>query len=512
MERTTMSLEEKVAQLFTVSAGGTVLDDTIRKLIAEWKIGGVFLGTTCLHQPEQVHALTVEMQQVSMKEGSGQPLFISADFIAGVGCKLKDGAVHFPKNRAIGETQDEALAYEAGRITAMESLAMGVNFNYSPVVDINNNPLNPVIGTHSFGEDPDLVSRLGSAIIRGYQDHGLIATAKHFPGHGDTHVDSHEDLPLLSFDAERMDSFELIPFKRAIADGVDSVMVGHIAVPSLDETLTPASLSYPITTGLLRHKLGFDGVIVTDGLSMKGITNQFTQAEACVKALQAGADILLAFPNSYEDAVSMLEAVILAVKDGTISESRIDESLERLNRVRQKYHLTSDTFEQKPYDSSLFLTEEAVKVDDALAMKALTPLQGIQAGCLTEQLHNLTSEQACILICYEQCTSFVQLLLAKAPELKLVSVKDVDQTVQAISETGEADLIIVATAGSKPLGKDKSALINERIKSRKQSVWVHFGSPYDMDDVQAPSLLVYDFAPSLQKAAASYLLKGKSRI
>ncbi|MFC3342289.1 glycoside hydrolase family 3 protein [Paenibacillus abyssi] len=381
-----MDLKTKVAQLFTFSGFHSELDEDTRKLITELKAGGIFIPSGSLKHPEQVYQLTDDMQTVSLKEGSGIPLFIAADFIAGAGCKLQYGAVHFPKNRAIGASGDESLAYESGRITAEESLAMGVNFNYSPVVDINNNPLNPVIGTHSFGADMDTVSRLGNAVIRGYQESGLIATAKHFPGHGDTHVDSHEDLPVLNFDRERLESFELVPFQRAIDEGVDAIMVGHIAVPALDPSLTPASLSYPLVTELLREKMNFKGLIVTDGLSMKGITNKYSMEEACVRSILAGTDILLATTNTYEQAASLLNAVMDAVKDGTIAESRIDESVERILFAKIKYRLTAEAYNYTAFKAESFNKLGAQHVNASLAWKAVTPLHGLEQGALVDKL------------------------------------------------------------------------------------------------------------------------------
>lgn len=503
MNISSLSLKDKVAQLFTFPAFSEELDDITRKLITEWKIGGLFLGSNCLRSPEQVYALTSAAQQASITEGSGEPLFISADFVAGTGCKLKTGSVQFPKNRAIGAAGDEALAYESGRITALESLAMGVNFNYSPVMDINNNPLNPVIGTHSFGEDRDEVVRLGNAVIRGYQSNGLIATAKHFPGHGDTSVDSHEDLPVLPFDPERLRQFELIPFQRAIDEGVEAVMVGHMAVPSMDPSLTPASLSYELTTRLLREELGFDGIIVTDGLSMKGITNKYGMEDACVKALQAGADILLATTDSYEAAVSMFQAVLQAFESGVIPETRLDESLERIRRVKQKYSLTSERFTQRDYDHTAFMSEEGRKVTSRLAEMAVTPLSGIAPGDLVRR--TLEPERL-KLIAFDKCGVFTERLSEALPGLTTVIVKDAAEALEQLGTTGREGTVLLATAGSKPIGQELSTKLNRALSQCGEAVWIHFGSAYDVAETKHPGLLMYDFAPSLQDAAADYLL------
>jgi beta-N-acetylhexosaminidase len=502
MNKNHKALREKVSQLFTFSAFGSELDELTSKLITELKPGGLFLGTNCLKQPEQVYRLTRKMQELSLEKGSGEPLFISADFVAGAGCKLKEGAVHFPKNRAIGAVREMELAYESGRITAEESLMMGVNFNYSPVVDVNNNPLNPVIGTHSFGEDPNEVARLGCAVIRGYQEYGLIATAKHFPGHGDTSVDSHEALPVLPFDKNRLDSFELVPFREAIAAGVDAIMVAHVAVPELDPSLTPASLSYELTTRLLREELGFEGLIVTDGLSMKGVTNRYSMEEAGLKALQAGADILLATTNSFDQAVSMIDTIVRAVEEASLTEARIDESLKRIKAAREKYGLTRERFQVHPFHASSLRREDGVRTDEELARKAATPLNGLSRGYV---MAAGPGGSAWTLVCDRKCAAFGANLEAALSGLQ---VRYVDGWQQALQELRSTEgRVIAAIAGSKPIGAGPSAALNEALNRFEQAVWVHFGSEYDLREASVPSLLMYDFAPSLQEAAASYLIR-----
>jgi len=499
-----LDIQTKVGQLFTFSAFGQQLGEQTRRLITELKPGGLFLPTGALHRPEQVHRLTTDMQTASLGEGSGIPLFISADFVAGAGCKLKQGgATHFPKNRAIGAAGDESLAYESGRITAEESLAMGVNFNYSPVVDINNNPLNPVIGTHSFGEDRERVSRLGNAIIRGYQNHGLIATAKHFPGHGDTQVDSHEDLPVLRFGRERLENFELMPFKRAIDCGVEAVMVGHIAVPSLDPSMKPASLSYEITTKLLREQLCFDGLIVTDGLTMKGVANQYSMEDACVLAVLAGADILLATMPSFETSLSVFQAVVKAVENGTIPMERLNKSVARILRTKEKFGLTATAFQAGNLEPSKLLTLNARAVNDALAQKAVTPVRGVVQGCVGAK-----RDEAWILI-HDRNTRFFADTLAEEIAVTQLETEMYEGVLDLLKEQADDGNIIVAVSHNKPMNPEFLAALDERLELRKHAVWVHFGSEYDVAGRNHPALLLYDHAPSLQTAAAQYILHSK---
>lgn len=502
MDSQNMKLREKIAQLFTFSALASSLDGETRRIVADLKPGGMFLGTSALIDPEQVGELCHSLQRASLEDGSGIPLFISADLVAGAGCKLREGATHFPKNRALGAAGDEALAYESGRITAQEALAMGINFNYSPVVDINNNPLNPVIGTHSFGEDAATVSRLGSAVIRGYQEHGLIATAKHFPGHGDTHIDSHEALPVLPFDRERLERFELVPFREAIASGVDAVMVGHIAVPAWDASCMPASLSYPLTTGLLRERLNFQGLIVTDGLSMKGITNQFTMEEACVRAIQAGADILLVTVDRYEHAQSVLEAVAAAVEQGDIAEARIEESYNRIINMKQKYRLTAQKYRRPAPSPETFGSPASQQISMAIASKALTPLRGMEQGALSGERRNLPW----VLIRDRHTGVFADALRAYLPDMREETADHYEGTLALLAELSEDARVLLAISHNKPVGAAFAETADRLLGRAQEGWWIHFGSEYDVRDRAVPCLLAYDRAPSLQASAAGYLL------
>ncbi|WP_162848315.1 glycoside hydrolase family 3 protein [Paenibacillus nanensis] len=498
-----MTLEEKVGQLFTFYYKETVYAEEAEQYIAGYKAGGIFLDMECLEEPEQVHKLTSRMQEASLTRGSGLPLFVAADFVAGAGCKLsRGGAVHFPKNMAIGAANDERLAYESGKATADESLAMGVNFNYSPVVDINNNPDNPVIGTHSFGGSRELVSRMGAAVIRGYQERGMIATAKHFPGHGDTNVDSHLDLPVLPFDRDRLEAFELVPFRKAIEAGVDAIMVGHIAVPALDPGMLPASLSRPMVTGLLREELGFDGLVVTDGMSMKGVTSKYTQAKACVMALQAGADILLVCPERGDEAQEMVDAVLGAVKSGKLSESRIDESAARIMQMKEKYGLTPDRFKLQPYEASAFEQEEAKLVSLELARKALraSGSEELWAGVLSGVTNWM-------LIGEKQLAEFAVRLSDSGIVTEVRQIGTYEELQEVLAETPGERPVIAAVTHNKRMKRDALERVN-RIASERGGpmLLVHFGSPYDIEGLpDLPVILLYDRAPSLQEAAAEYV-------
>ncbi|RJE83971.1 hypothetical protein D3P07_24520 [Paenibacillus sp. 1011MAR3C5] len=503
----TMTLEEKVGQLFTFYYHETSFGAEAELYIEGFKAGGIFLDMGCLDSPEQVHELTGRMQRSALDNGSGQPLFIAADFVAGAGCKLpRGGAVYFPKNMAIGAAADEELAYETGRVTAEESLAMGVNFNYSPVVDINNNPNNPVIGTHSFGDTRELVTRMGACVIRGYQEHGMIATAKHFPGHGDTNVDSHLDLPVLNFDRERLETFELAPFRAAITAGVEAVMIGHIAVPAIDPSCLPASLSYSVITELLRKEMGFEGLIVTDGMSMKGVTSAYTQSKACVMALKAGADIVLVCPANREEAQEMVGAVLEAVRSGELSIERIDESAARIIRSKRKYGLTSERFEQLPFDPSRFDTASSRAISMEVARKAIQ-IHGDQSIWSSIQSLAHSGPMRIRLICEQSLPIFADRVVGDGAAAELKRIDAYDQLPDTLEQWGEDGPVIAAITCNKRMRRDVLERINRvAVRCRNPLLLVHFGSPYDAEFyTDIPVLLMHDRAPSLQEAAAEYI-------
>ncbi len=247
------------------------------------------------------------------------PLLTAADFEWGVGMRI-EGATRFPRAMAFGAAGDEHLASEAGRITALEGRALGVHVNFAPVADVNNNPRNPVINIRSYGEDPASVGKMTAAFAQGLQGGGMIATLKHFPGHGDTGVDSHLGLPVVPHERERLDRVELAPFRAGIAAGADAVMVAHVEMPSLDKTSGPATFSQPVVTGLLREQLGFKGLIVSDAMNMNAVTELGTAGENAVKAFNAGIDIIL----DSRDTMGAFEGLKKGVESGQITRERLD--------------------------------------------------------------------------------------------------------------------------------------------------------------------------------------------
>jgi beta-N-acetylhexosaminidase len=340
-----MTVEEKVGQLlFTTYHGSFTASDSdafaqMMHDINDMHVGGFITithGSPLGIVKDQAYPTAVLANELQSK--SKYPLLIGADYERGTAMRQDEGT-SFPTAMAVAAAGDPKDAYTMGKITALEARAVGVQWVYAPVCDVNNNPGNPIINTRSFGENPTLVSQYVTEFIRGVQDNGAMATAKHFPGHGDTATDSHIDLPVIKVDRQRIESLELVPFRAAIAAGVGSVMTGHLNVPAFEpDPNTPATLSPNILTDLLRKQLGFQGLVITDALDMGGITVRFAPGEAAVRAFLAGADALLMPP--VPDAA--YEAVVAAVKSGRIPQGRLDASVRRLLQAKARLGLNKN--------------------------------------------------------------------------------------------------------------------------------------------------------------------------
>ena len=337
-----LSSDQMVGQLLMPRFAGVYTSsdsdvyDRLSSLVQQAHVGGVIgfggeeqvpqvllnptYGPIILGQPLALASMLNRLQAIA-----SIPLLTAADFEWGVGMRI-EGATRFPRAMAFGAAGDEQLAFEAGRITAVEGRALGVHVNFAPVVDVNNNPRNPVINIRSFGEDVGRVGALASAWVRGIQQGGMLATIKHFPGHGDTAVDSHLGLPVIPHPRERLDQVELAPFRAGIAAGAAGVMVAHIELLALDKTPGPATFSRPVVTGLLREALGFDGLIYSDAMNMDAVVKMGTAGENAVKAVLAGIDVVL----DSRDTMDAFRGVKAAVDSGQIPRARLEASVRRI--------------------------------------------------------------------------------------------------------------------------------------------------------------------------------------
>lgn len=332
---TELDLATKVGQLFVVGFDGFEPTEDLRTLLTEYRCGNVIYFSRNIDTPEQVATLSEELQGTAMEGGPGIPLFVTADQEGGVVSRT-DWGTELPAQMSMGASGDAELAREAGGAVGAELASIGVNFDLTPVLDVNNNPDNPVIGVRSFGEDPDLVGELGAAMAEGMQSEGVLACGKHFPGHGDTSADSHHELPVVDHDRERLDAVELAPFARSIDAGIDAIMTTHVSFPTITgDDETPATVSRAVQTELLREQLGFEGLVVTDGMEMSAIADGMGTPEGCVQAIEAGCDLLLVChtPDTQQASV---RAVIEAVESGRLDEARIDDAVERILAYKQR--------------------------------------------------------------------------------------------------------------------------------------------------------------------------------
>jgi beta-N-acetylhexosaminidase len=478
-----LSLEEKAGQLIVTRINGYHLNlksEAVRRIdaqVRELGIGGLIISRG---DPLEMVTFLNRLQALARL-----PLLVAADFEWGAGVQAPHGATALPGAMAIGAAGSEELAEAHGRMTAREGRAMGIHMTYAPVVDVNNNADNPIINIRAFGEHPELVGRLAAAFIRGAKAGGMLTTAKHFPGHGDTAVDSHRALATIPADRERLGRLELSPYRAAIGAGVDAVMVGHLAVPALDPSGAPATVSKPIVTDVLRGELGFRGLIVTDGMEMRGITDAFEPGEAAVRALEAGQDVILISP----DPQKAKDAIVAAVRSGRLSQARLDESVLRLLRAKQAAGL--DRQRQTPADG--VWTEigdpDAIARLQELAERSITlvrnegaivPLAAAQrllhitlsGDPVFEPLHNLPEAE-------------VRARVPRAEAALLDPRTGREERERLLQRASDADAVLVsafvrvsAYRGSAAMPDELAAFLKELTARARRLVVVSFGSPY----------------------------------
>lgn len=399
-----MTIREKIGQIIMpdfrkwksegddIEKNVTKLNPEIKKIIKEYKFGGIILFAENVVDTEQTTRLTSEYQKLAL-ENNLPPFLLSIDQEGGKVVRLGTGT-SLPGNMAIGATRDLKLAYEYGKVIAEELDSLGINADLAPVLDVNNNPNNPVIGERSISSNPELVGEIGAQLVKGLQENKVSAAVKHFPGHGDTEVDSHIGLPEVNKTKEEVMKMELLPFKKAVEEGVDMIMTAHISYPKLEkdkaiskkdgkEVSIPATLSDDILTGIIREEMKYKGVIITDALNMQAIADHFGQAEASLRSFKAGADILLmpvimrsnADVEKLENVYSILEK---AVKDGEISEERLNDSVRRILELKEKRGISdlskySQPVEEKVKNAlSVVGSKKHLEVQRIITQKSIT--------------------------------------------------------------------------------------------------------------------------------------------
>lgn len=342
-----MSLDEKIGQMVMVGLDGTAMNANTRKMIEAYKVGGFILYRDNIKDASQTISLLNQLKETN--KANGTALWLSVDQEGGKVDRLSSMFGKLPTARQVGDTNDDEYTRRVGQALGVELQSVGFNMDYAPVLDINSNPKNPVIGDRSFGAEADTVIRHGLEIMDGIRSQKIAAVVKHFPGHGDTSVDSHLDLPVVEKSLEELKQFELQPFAEAIHEDADAVMVGHLLLPKLDAD-NPASISRRIITDLLRKEMSYNGVVITDDMTMGGITKQHLIGEAAVQSIQAGSDIVLV-GHDQKLQLEVLDALKESAKNGEITKERIDESVRRIISLKEHYELADRPVESIDTDA-----------------------------------------------------------------------------------------------------------------------------------------------------------------
>lgn len=338
-EISNMTLDEKIGQMVMCGIDGYTINNSTVKLIKNYHVGGIIILGENVKSSTQLLSLVNSLKTTNLNNKT--PLFLSIDQEGGRVDRMPPEFIKLPDNKKIGKVNSSKFSYKIGQIIAEELKSFGFNMDFAPVLDINSNPKNPVIGNRSFGSNPQIVTKLGIETMKGIKSGGIISCVKHFPGHGDTSTDSHVGLPIVDHDLKRLKSFELIPFDNAVRNNVDVIMAAHILLQKIDAKY-PSSMSKTIITDILRNSLKFNGVVITDDMTMGAVTKNYNIGDAAVTSVNAGCDIILVC-HGYDNEVSVINSIKKAVQNGTIKEERVNESLYRILKLKSKYKLSNKT-------------------------------------------------------------------------------------------------------------------------------------------------------------------------
>jgi len=508
-----MSLREKIGQMIICRYIGRFVNQEsdyfaqLKHLIEDQHIGGLIMFRGMVYETAALTNACQDMADI--------PLLIASDLERGLGHQVI-GAVDFPPMMGLGATRSEKLAYSMGEITAREGRAVGIHMTFAPVVDVNVNPKNPIINTRSIGEDPELVARLSISFMKGCQKNGMLVTAKHFPGHGDTDKDSHSTLPTLNIGKERLENVELYPFRAAIDSGVQAIMTAHLWIPALEpaEDL-PATLSPAVLTGLLRKDLGFQGLIVSDAMEMGGITTVVTPEVAAIKAVQAGVDILL-LPLEPDKT---LNALCLAVRKGDISEERINESVLRILKTKAMLKLHKERFVDIQHLNRTIAKKSSEKRSTMLYERSLTLIQNkdnvfpLEAQEAIPTVISLNSDTGN----HYAGSAFIDEVKKRVPEARGYFAgpsTDLDRILRNIEFDEKNDVIVLALfsrmadkKGHLNIHRQHVRFIKSMMEKNLPVIAISFGSPYFIEQFPGVDgyLCAYHHSLKAQVAAAKAL-------
>jgi len=516
-----MTLEEKVGQLLVCHFHGEMANEEARLLIQKHHMGSViyFGWANGLQSPKAVLDLSNSLQQLAAQNRLAIPLFIMIDQEGGMITRLKHGFTIFPGNLALGESQQPKFAKQAAEIMGQELKAVGINLNLAPVVDINNEPLNPVIGLRSFGSSPTQVTIFGKEVLEGYHQAKIITTLKHFPGHGNVTVDSHLDLPVLNASKEELEKIELIPF-RELANQTDMIMTAHLLVPALD-SVHCATLSPAILQGLLRQSVGFQGAIISDSMVMEGLLKQSPSVEeASIQALEAGCDLLILGGRQPVNEVmhelsavqmgDVHQAIVQAVKQGRLSEERINQSVARILKLKHTYHLSTQALQPTQAFANIGSASHQ-QVAQQIAHAAVKVVQNHLDAPI-----NLKDKKVLLIAPQELSKEIKQTPFPQLNEQTTSLFFIYDQispleTEQLLDAAEKVDLVIVFAyqAWRYP---QQLATIQTLIKKYPLTCVFCLGNPYDASFFQQAPYILNTYSPTLPSIQAAYdLFKNSLR-
>lgn len=514
MDISNLTLREKIGQLMMFGFDGITPSREIRKLIEEYHVGSIILFARNIGSATDVSELTTKLQTIAKKANHKLSLLISTDQENGIVRRLGIDTTTFPGNMLLGATQDTNNTYMVAKATAEELRALGINMNLAPVIDINNNSNNPVIGVRSFGEVAIDVANHGISSIKGYLDAKVIPTVKHFPGHGDTDIDSHLALPTIQHSLERLENLELIPFKKTIEAGVEVVMVAHVYFPGIEDDLNlPATISKKVVTELLRGKLGYQRVVVTDCLEMKAITEGIGTVEAALRALQAGADLIM-ISHSYDLQINTIERINEAIITGELSEETIDKATKRIIALKNKF-LDWDNILEQNIES---LKQVGSEKHRDLAME--TYRKGVTL-VKNDGLLPLDSNNKRILVIYPEnkIYTLVEEKISIDDRLKS-AIKNLNKelhihTYQIINHPEESeikrlielslnyDIVVFATINLKQKVKHVN-LINELVELKRRVIVISLRTPYDYALIPDVNAFIVTYEHSLPAISIAF--------
>ncbi|MFS0821227.1 beta-N-acetylhexosaminidase [Bacillus sp. 1P02SD] len=521
MDREKMA--KKAGQLLVIGFNGIKVPQEIRDLIHTYHIGAIILFGRNIGTPKEVLALTTDLQREAKKAGYTHPLLICVDQENGVVRRLGEGATIFPGAMTLGATGNPNHAYNVGVATGNELKALGINWNLAPVLDVNNNPDNPVIGVRSFGESAESVSKFGRASMQGMQEAGIATTLKHFPGHGDTSVDSHLDLPTIPHGLARLEEIELKPFRECIAEGADTIMTAHVYFPSIEtEPGVPATISRKVITGLLREKLKFNGVVTTDCMEMNAILHGVGTEKGAVAALKAGVDYVM-ISHTLERQIGAIQEILKAVENGELTEEEIDQALQRINSLKEKYLSWEDiSLEDEPEVPETVGSKQHEKIACEAYKDSVTIVRNEGTFPLT------TNNGSRILVVHPDNGTTMQVEDKRYANLSLgeaikeyqqyadiyqfSSALDEQEIAGIVEKASGYDTVIVGTLTITP-SSNQITLVEKLIKEKDSVIVIAMRSPYDygyLPDVPA-YINTYEFTYPALKVAAGAIF-GKEEV